>query len=205
MKNNYKAILLSVAVVLLCIVLSGCAKSYSMVSSDVYAYGERLQGPASGTPNASLILSNNSPRDGTSVEFKYAGTTYNGTVQSGFILWNIDPYIVSDATDMFTLISASKGTILLTHNCQIYGHWVEVRQVFEPERSSGGSISIITVIAIIAVVFGLIIFLSRQKKVNSLQKTTNSADEILRYKELYDQGVISEEEFHEKKKKLLGL
>ncbi|PHA45142.1 hypothetical protein COE68_10365, partial [Bacillus toyonensis] len=35
--------------------------------------------------------------------------------------------------------------------------------------------------------------------------SVSGADEILKYKELLDQGVISEEEFQAKKKQLLGI
>ncbi|MGR5979483.1 SHOCT domain-containing protein [Bacillus cereus] len=35
--------------------------------------------------------------------------------------------------------------------------------------------------------------------------TTSGADEILKYKELLDQGIITEEEFQAKKKQLLGI
>lgn len=43
------------------------------------------------------------------------------------------------------------------------------------------------------------------KKSEAVQPSTNSVDEIRRYKQLLDEGIISEEEFDAKKKQLLGL
>ena len=197
MRKKYKAFLL-LLIVFLGALLSGCSKTYSMTSSDVYAYGEKLQGPSSGVPKAKVALNNSKPRDGTAVEFEYAGRTYNGTVKSGFVLWNRDPLIVGDSTDMYTLISENNGEIHLTHNCKVGEIWVEVRQSFEAEKSSGVGFPIIAALAVIAVAV-LLVCISRQKKVHPLQKQPNSADEILRYKDLYDQGIISEEEFTEKR------
>lgn len=45
---------------------------------------------------------------------------------------------------------------------------------------------------------------SRQTK-NSPQATTSNADELKKYKELFDSGVITQEEFDAKKKQILGL
>ena len=99
---------------------------------------------------------------------------------------------------MYTLISENNGEIHLTHNCKVGEIWVEVRQSFEAEKSSGVGFPIIAALAVIAVAV-LLVCISRQKKVHPLQKQPNSADEILRYKDLYDQGIISEEEFTEKR------
>lgn len=40
---------------------------------------------------------------------------------------------------------------------------------------------------------------------NSNNATTSNADEILKYKNLLDGGIITQEEFNTKKKQLLGL
>nr|WP_279325660.1 PH domain-containing protein [Clostridium tertium] len=51
----------------------------------------------------------------------------------------------------------------------------------------------------------------QESKVNSssqkigLEQTYSSADEILKFKELFDMGVITEEEFNIKKKQILGI
>ncbi len=45
---------------------------------------------------------------------------------------------------------------------------------------------------------------SQQTVVNNIQKTTN-ADELKKYKDLLDRGAITQEEFENKKKELLGL
>lgn len=47
-------------------------------------------------------------------------------------------------------------------------------------------------------------FLSN-KNSSQVAATTSGADEILKYKELLDQGIITEEEFQAKKKQLLGI
>lgn len=47
--------------------------------------------------------------------------------------------------------------------------------------------------------------LERQGKVIDTNKTQSNADELKKYKELLDSGVISQEEFDAKKKQLLGL
>lgn len=44
----------------------------------------------------------------------------------------------------------------------------------------------------------------KQTVINNIQETTN-ADEIKKYKDLLDSGAITQEEFDEKKKQLLGL
>lgn len=52
----------------------------------------------------------------------------------------------------------------------------------------------------------LIIARQDEKKIQNAQlKPTNDIDEIKKYKELLDSGVITEEEFNQKKKQLLGL
>ncbi|MBU6134687.1 SHOCT domain-containing protein [Clostridium tertium] len=38
-----------------------------------------------------------------------------------------------------------------------------------------------------------------------VQQTYSSVDEILKFKELFDMGVITEEEFNIKKKQILGI
>ena len=43
------------------------------------------------------------------------------------------------------------------------------------------------------------------KKANTVSSTTSSADELKKFKELLDDGVITQEEFDAKKKQLLGL
>ena len=49
-------------------------------------------------------------------------------------------------------------------------------------------------------------FKTLQTKNNAPASTTlSSADELKKYKELFDMGVISQEEFDAKKKQLLGL
>lgn len=45
---------------------------------------------------------------------------------------------------------------------------------------------------------------SQQTVVNNIQETTN-ADELKKYKDLLDSGAITQEEFENKKKELLGL
>ncbi|AFK87415.1 MULTISPECIES: SHOCT domain-containing protein [Thermoanaerobacterium] len=40
---------------------------------------------------------------------------------------------------------------------------------------------------------------------NATENTTSAADEIKKFKELLDEGIITEEEFNQKKKQLLGL
>ena len=47
-------------------------------------------------------------------------------------------------------------------------------------------------------------FLANKGK-SQVAATISGADEILKYKELLDQGIITEEEFQEKKKQLLGI
>ncbi len=52
------------------------------------------------------------------------------------------------------------------------------------------------------------LLISRQDKnavSNSNSQSTNSADELKKYKELLDSGIITQEEFDAKKKKLLGV
>lgn len=52
------------------------------------------------------------------------------------------------------------------------------------------------------------LLISRQKEQKDANKSispTNNADEIKKYKELLDSGVITEDEFNQKKKQLLGL
>lgn len=204
MNKNKRIILFAVLFLLVCL-LSGCTKEYTLTSNDIYAYGQKLQGPSSGGPSAKLTLSNGRPIDGTTVVFVYAGSTYKGTVKSGFVLWNNDPYIVADSTDMYTLISGDSGKIRLTHNCQIGEYWVEVRQVFEPEKATDNTTIIIIGLAIIAVVIIIVVVSNKKKKNSGAHNLPDSTDEIRKYKELFDQGIISEEEFNEKKKQLLGL
>ena len=43
------------------------------------------------------------------------------------------------------------------------------------------------------------------QKANNPQPTTSPADELKKYKELLDMGIITQEEFDAKKKQLLGL
>ena len=42
-------------------------------------------------------------------------------------------------------------------------------------------------------------------KVKVVGNTTSNADELKKYKDLLDSGVITQEEFDEKKKQLLGI
>ena len=43
-----------------------------------------------------------------------------------------------------------------------------------------------------------------QQIINNIQETSN-ADELKKFKDLLDSGIITQEEFDEKKKQLLGL
>ena len=52
-------------------------------------------------------------------------------------------------------------------------------------------------------VIGLIIAIVMPDKTES-KTTTGTADELLKYKQLLDQGVITQDEFDTKKKELLG-
>lgn len=47
--------------------------------------------------------------------------------------------------------------------------------------------------------------MSKNAKINNNQATMSNADEILKYKKLMDDGIITEDEFMAKKKQLLGL
>ncbi len=49
------------------------------------------------------------------------------------------------------------------------------------------------------------LLLERQKGTANISEKSNSADEIKKYKELLDDGIITQEEFDAKKKQLLGL
>ena len=51
----------------------------------------------------------------------------------------------------------------------------------------------------------VLLSLKEQKKTSSTETTTSSADELLKFKNLLDMGVITSEEFEKKKKQLLGL
>ena len=116
-------------VFLLVFSLSGCAKTYTLRSNDVYAYGEKLNG--NGIVDATLKLSSSEPKAGTSVELVYAGKTYKGTVSGGYVIWDREPYIFADATSMYTQIYGSGDRITLSFNAQVSGHWVESRQRYE--------------------------------------------------------------------------
>lgn len=45
----------------------------------------------------------------------------------------------------------------------------------------------------------------KQEEANRNKQNTSNADELEKYKDLYDRGIITEEEFTAKKKQLLGL
>ena len=49
------------------------------------------------------------------------------------------------------------------------------------------------------------LLLKRQKGTANISEKSNSADEIKKYKELLDDGIITQEEFDAKKKQILGL
>jgi len=46
---------------------------------------------------------------------------------------------------------------------------------------------------------------TRKKASSDTDTTSSAADEIRKYKQLADEGIITQEEFEEKKKQLLGL
>ena len=150
-KNKKKVSLL--LLITLAFALIGCSHQYTMSSNDVYAYNQKLRGPAQ-TIDATLTL-DGSVSNGTHVEYNYSGRKYTGAIQGIYVLWNRDPEIVADASDMFTLISKSGKEVHLTHNCQIYGAWVEVRQVFRPDRSDGAKSSYLAIL-VVAALLGLI-------------------------------------------------
>lgn len=132
-----KTLLFAFSIILL-FSLTACTKEYTLTSVNVYdVLGTKLADISSGAPEARLTLSSGTPRDGTSVKFKYNGSYYTGIVKSGYVLWEEDPYIVKGTKHMYTIISKDKGSICLSHHCfvgedAIHGDYYEIKQTFEP-------------------------------------------------------------------------
>lgn len=57
---------------------------------------------------------------------------------------------------------------------------------------------------ILGIVALIVVLLIDDKNIMPKNNGVSSADEILKYKQLLDQGVITEEEFQNKKKELMG-
>lgn len=124
-----KGIVIAIVVLLMLVIGTGCAKSYTLSSNAIYVVGgQKLKG--SGLVDATLTLSDSKLKDGTSVDLIYAGRSYTGEVHYPYVFWDKDPYIFADATSMYTEIYGSGNTIHLTFTALVNEIWFESRQTY---------------------------------------------------------------------------
>lgn len=91
--------------------LVGCGgqKVYWAESSELYCYGERLDGPSVDPDECYLIV------NGSNVEYHDYSHIFKGTISSSFVLWDNDPDMLADGTHAYTKIfKRSKGGYSLT-------------------------------------------------------------------------------------------
>ena len=172
---------------------------------------------------ALLLISTFTIQSITMVSHSYSSTTVAKTsiigyaVVSGAMFLVFIPIIIMFVNTILCSVSVfgnsadkdGKMHVALPISNLIYGFWIinaisaDVNSVYKAFWII--SLLIITILAIIKRTSFVVPKEEKQPQIINNIQEKSSADELKKFKELLDSGIISQEEFDEKKKQLLGL